>query len=459
MAPSLPPRRTGGRELSDSETRFPFRDSGAEVSSRSLPVGAPCCPAHAIILTGLSFVVWALPLLAAEPRPVTVNDVLPFGQRPIDYWASDSSDVVAALQRRLDDGAGELPFEPRWGYLPAVLRELDIPVESQLLTFRTHSPHRSAIQPERPRAIYFNDDVSVAWYPGAAQLELAAHDSHKGTLFYTLTNRADAEQRFQRNAGQACLGCHHVPGNPQWTGVTVPGHLVRSFLPEATAKRYPFGDTLSHALPLEQRWRHWYVTGIQGTQRHLGNQSRSEDERSSADDPQSSRAVFDLADEFDVDRYPTNTSDVVAHLIFDHQMLGLNLLSRLSYEHQLHVRSEIEPMVVRYLLLADEAPLKRPVAGTSAYAERYRRRGPKDAQGRSLYELDLETRLFRWRISPLVSSRMVQGLPVELRQRLFERLDRLLSGQETLEGYSMPEADRQETRAVLRGTVPDWPGG
>lgn len=413
--------------------------------------------------------------IADERRAVSETEALPFGQRPVDYWGKESHDPVAGLQRRIAAKEVELPFIEQFGYLPAILKELDIPVESQLLTFSSQSPHRHVIRPERPRAVYFNDDVSVSWYPGAVLLEIASHDSQKGTLFYTLVNRQDADLEFYRSGSQTCLGCHHAPGAASATGVAVPGHLVKSFLmvkgerPEGRGKgedevRFPLASPLSslahcrsHALPIEQRWQTWYVTGVSPEQRHLGNLSQTAHQRMKDDDPTYHRVVFDLATDFDTSRYPADTSDIVAHLVFDHQMLGMNLLSRLSYEHQFQVRSKIESMVIRYLLLVDEAPLNKPVLDKSPYAEWYRARGPKNAEGRSLYELDLETRLFRHRISPLVNSRMVQGFPPELKRSLFQRLNAVLTGMETLDGVSIPEADRQSALAVLRATVQDWP--
>jgi len=400
-----------------------------------------------------------LPTLADEPRPVSVHETLPFGQSPIDYWNRKHEDnPLADLQRRIETHDVELPYVETFGYLPAILKELNIPVESQLLRFRSGSPHRTHITAERPRAIYFNDDVAVAWHPGTVLLEFATQDPQKGTLFYTMVNRDDAVLEFHRGSSQACLGCHHktTGGGSPATGVAVPGHLLQAQLGE-DAEKYFFGHVLTHAAPVELRWEAWYVTGLRYDQRHRGNLSRPEDTRRFADDPTFHRPIIDLADEFDTDRYLAATSDMVAHLIYDHQMLGQNLLSRLSYEHQLHVRSDIETLLVRYLLLADETSLDKPVLGKSAYADWYRHRGPKDDQGRSLLELDLETRLFRHRISPLVGSRMVQRLPAEAKQSLFARLNSVLTGTEMLEAYVISEADRQATLEVLRATVPDWP--
>lgn len=391
------------------------------------------------------------PILADEPRAVSVKDDLPFGQSPIDYWKRNEDNSVVELQRRIEAGDVELPYVEKFGYLPAILQELKVPVESQLLRFFSGSPHKSHITAERPRAMYFNDEVSVAWHPGAVLIEIAALDAQKGILFYTLVNREDAVLEFHRASSQACLGCHN-----RATGVKVPGHFIQAQLGE-NAKKYFFGSVKTHAAPLELRWEASYVTGLKPQQRHRGNLSRPEDQRRNADDLTYHRVIFDLADEFDTDRYLTNTSDAAAHLIFDHQMLGQNLLARYSYEHQFNVQSDIEALLVRYLLLADEAPLDDPLAGKSAYAAWYQSQGKRDEQGRSLHDLDLQTRLFRHCISPLIANRIVQRLPDELRRSLFVRLNDVLSGAVTLEGYAISDAERQVTLEVLRATVNDWP--
>jgi hypothetical protein len=385
---------------------------------------------------------------AEEPRKVYVGDALPFDKPPIDYWATNGQDPVAELNRRLEKEQGGLEFSERFGYLPAVLKALDVPVSSQLLRFNSGGLNRDSIDKQRPRAFYFNDDVVVSAHAQADQLELAAQDPSKGTLFYILRNRGDAPPRFERTQKMVCLSCHNSDG---WhhSSVAAPGHIMASSVTIEEARRFPLGGVVTHAMPIEFRWQGQYVSGLEPRQKHRGVAMESK--------PGDERNLEPPAAEFKFDQYLLGTSDAVAHLVFDHQMFGQHLLSRLSYDHQLHVRSKVDLMVVRYLLLADEAPLDHPIADKSAYAAWYQGRGVKDAQGRSLYDLDLRQRTFRHRISPLIQSRMVQGFPSELRQALFRRLNDALTGKEPLKGYSISEEDRNATLAVLRATVRDWP--
>ena len=57
--------------------------------------------------------------------------------------------------------------------------------------------------------------------------------------------------------------------------------------------------------------------------------------------------------------------------------------------------AEIDELVA-YMLFGDEAPLREPVAGVSAFSKTFPQRGPRDKRGRSLRDFDLRTRLFRY---------------------------------------------------------------
>ena len=385
-------------------------------------------------------------VVGEEPKKVSVREPLPIQQKPIEYLTGESKDPIAQLNRRMEGEELKLEFSDRFGYLPAVLKELDIQVSSQLLRPHSFGLDGPSISSQRPLALYFNDDVVVRWFPGSEHLEISAQDSQKGTLFYTLAYRITPLRFEQLNV---CMGCHNQDGWLQ-SGIAAPGHIVRSNLNTVEVTKFPHGAQTTHTLPLEYRWSGRYVTGTSSTPVHRGNLIWIKDNPV----PQ---PVGNIKEEFDVHRYVTDTSDAVAHLVFDHQTFGLNLLSRLSYEHQLNVRSKIETIAVRYLLLVDEAPLDHPTSGKSDYSDWYQSRGPKDAEGRSLFDLELGSRLFRHRISPLIQSPMVQKFPKELKLSLFRRLNDILSGKEQMKGFSIPDADTQATLSVIRATVTGWP--
>jgi hypothetical protein len=55
----------------------------------------------------------------------------------IEYRTAPPANPIADLQQRIERGVVELSYDPRpgIGYLPALLRELGVPVESQLLIY------------------------------------------------------------------------------------------------------------------------------------------------------------------------------------------------------------------------------------------------------------------------------------------------------------------------------------
>src|SRR6185436_6266356 len=89
----------------------------------------------------------------------------------IAYSKTDPTDPVARLQQRISSGEITLESEPHFGYLPAILRALNVPTSSQSLVFSKTSFQFTQIAPSRPRALYFNDDVYVGKVQGSRVLE------------------------------------------------------------------------------------------------------------------------------------------------------------------------------------------------------------------------------------------------------------------------------------------------
>src|SRR5215467_9339365 len=137
-----------------------------------------------------------------------------------------SADPVALLQERLDSGQAKLEYDTKWGYLPSVLKNLNIPVSSQTLVFSKTSLQIDHIAPWSPRALYFNDDVYVGRVQNGPILEISAVDPDSGGVFYTLNQTEDARPTFERQ-GTTCLLCHQSSSTSG-----VPGFLVRSIYPD-----------------------------------------------------------------------------------------------------------------------------------------------------------------------------------------------------------------------------------
>ena len=157
--------------------------------------------------------------------PVTFAQVPDFEREPINYKSAPDDNPVAALREKFRAGRVKLPFDDDRGYLKAVLKELDVPVSSQVLVFSKTSLQRERITPKTPRAIYFNDDVYVGFCLRGDVLEVSAADPLLGTVFYTLDQEPAERPRFARQT-ENCLICH---GSSTTRGV--PGHLMRSVHP------------------------------------------------------------------------------------------------------------------------------------------------------------------------------------------------------------------------------------
>lgn len=372
--------------------------------------------------------------------------VLDLDGPPVRYAAPPERDPVARLQKKLDNGAMELRWEEKHGWLPSVLRAFGIPASSQMLVFSKTSLQTQRISPERPRAIYFNDDVYVGWVQNGDVIEISTVDPERGGMFYALTQKPAAKPQFQRR--DDCLQCH---ASPSTTGV--PGHLVRSVY--ADPEGYPMmtigSFVTDHRSPWEQRWGGWYVTGTHGAARHMGNITVTDMKNPEKLDREKGANVKDLSSRIDVAPYLSPHSDLAALLVLEHQTKGHNLIARARFEtlfalntqeamskalkepyspedestwtdttrRRVHRAAEV---LARYLLFLDEPPLRAPVSGTSEFAKEFAARGVRDAKGRTLRELDLNTRLFRYPLSFLVETEAFAELPPALRKRVWQRI-------------------------------------
>lgn len=387
-----------------------------------------------------------------------LSAVVAYGQSPrvrlardhqaIQYSSGATSHAIDRLNARLASGALELAFDasPR-GYLASVLQALDVSPSSQLLVFSENSLQRAHISKATPRAIYFNDTVAVSWAKGAETIEAAVLDPRQGVHFYSIAQAPSATVRFGRRTD--CLECHLMP---QTLGV--PGLFAMSVLPLSDDKNdYAQGWEMDHRTPIEDRWGGWYVTGAQVPRAHLGNVPVLHVPKSYV------RA--DVApvlatghDAFDASPYLTPHSDVVAHLVFDHQLHVTNLLIRLGWEWRTGQKiADTVDELVDYLLFVDEAPLPSVVRGLSGFADDFQRRGPRDAKGRSLRQLDLTARLFRHPCSYMIYTEAFDALPDAAREAVYGRLWSVLSGADTHKAYDrLSSADRRAIIEILKDT-------
>ncbi|MEZ5364629.1 MAG: hypothetical protein R2748_20400 [Bryobacterales bacterium] len=412
-------------------------------------------------------------LLSGQPASlIDETRTLPSEHPAIDYWSAEPDDAIARLQRRLESGEATLEHDARFGYLPAVLEALDVPVSSQILVFSKTSFQAVRIFPRMPRAIYHNDTISVGWVRSGDVVEVASLDPKLGVVFYTLDQARRSQPRFQLRTTE-CISCHAGPAT-----LGIPGLLVRSVHPDRSGAplRAPTFIT-DHRSPIEDRWGGWYVSGESGARRHLGNVIYEVGRQPSSLLDGKPGMTSSLEPYVSDVNYLRATSDVVSLMALEHQTRMTNLIVRLGYETRiaLHDQPGVDSLahlgegsretirntaeeLLRYTLFIDEAPLDEPVRGSADFARDFEAAGKRDHQGRSLHELDLDGRLLRYPCSYMIESDAFEALPTLAKAYLYERLWAVLSGKDRSEPYAgLAAEDRQAIAEILADTKDDLP--
>jgi len=375
--------------------------------------------------------------------------------KEIRYDSTASRDPIALLNERLKRGEAALERRGPSGYLQSVLEALGVPVESQMLVFSKTSFQAPKIGPKNPRAIYFNDTVSVGWVRGGEVLEFVGQDPTQGAVFYTLSQSSDTPV-FERS--DSCVSCHASEATHY-----VPGMFIGSVFPGVDGTTmYGPAYTTDHRSPFEIRWGGWFVTGTHKAARHMGNAVASDASDLTAMITPQTVHVTDLEGRFDKTGYLSPHSDLVALLVIEHQAKMLNLITRVGWEARIGEKESGRTLdqaaaeLVDYLLFVDEAVLPGPITGTSRFAEVFAAQGPRDSRGRSLRELSLEKRLLRYPCSYLIYSEPFDGMPANAKAAVYDRLWEILSGQERDRRYDVLTAtDRRALREILIETKPD----
>jgi endonuclease/exonuclease/phosphatase family metal-dependent hydrolase len=399
--------------------------------------------------------------------PVTaVLTADPIGGAPETVGAGvrPTIDPVARLLERIDAGSATLEFDSATGWLGSVLRELDVPVSSQTLVFSRTSLQTDLIGPWAPRALYFNDDVYVGFVQDGGIIELGSVMPTGGAAFYSLSQQDADEPAFVRET-TTCLMCHE---SRSVTG-GVPGFIMRSVLTDRLG--YPIGEVheglTTARTPIERRWGGWYLTDADDF-RHAGN-AYAGDLRADVGDVRRYVEEFDFSASrevvrergLDVSPYLTPHSDVVALLVLMHQVEVHNLISLVheaagtalresgffseeeaaaaAFEElrsggQTRVTAAVERLVDA-MLFVREVPFETGPSSVSGFRESFEALGPRDSKGRSLRDLDLESRTFRYPLSFLIYSDAFATIPPVAKTRIHSRLSDILAGAIVSEAY------------------------
>ena len=383
-------------------------------------------------------------------------------QPPHNYRQRTPQDRFTRLKDDFESGRIVLDRTSEKAFVLSVLQALDIAYSSQMLVFSTTSLQLSLISPANPRALYFNEDIYLGYVPGG-RIEIVSLDPELGGIFYIFDIPKDARPlRIERS--ERCMNCHAGED----TGY-VPGLVVKSVVPGPTGgslTAYRQAQT-GHGIPFEQRFGGWHVTGRHGITSHWGNLTGRfvNGEITKVSNPPGER--------FKWEKYPVAKSDVLPQLLHEHQAGFVNRVVEAGYRARtaLHANGEKvtdaqakqldaqADIITRYLLFTDEAPLPLGgVDGDAAYKADFLRTRRATADGISLKDFDLRTRLFKHRCSYMIYSPVFGGLPPLMKQHVYRRLDAALSLEQPDKDYNyLPASEKQAIRVILKATLTDLP--
>jgi hypothetical protein len=394
----------------------------------------------------------------------------------LEHLRHPPADPRAALEAALASGALPVGDDPKQT-LAELLRLTGVPEASQVLVFSKTSMQSGRISPNTPRAIYFSDDYYVGYVPGGL-IEISDAHPEEGTGFYALDPRP-LDRPSTLESPVQCLNCH-LGSRTNYA----PGLLVRSVY--ADEDGFPIGSAGSfvtgHDSPFEERWGGWYVTGRHGTMRHMGNAFAEDLGQDAALDTEAHANRTDLDGLVDTSRYLAPGSDVAALLILEHQVQMHNRLTQgtLAVRKQLwrsrriaesdgsgfdpyrsetlmSVVSNHAEKIVAYLLFRDEFALTDTVRGDRAFVRQFRANRREAADGRSLKDLDLRTRLLTYRCSYMIYSQAFEQMPPLLKEAVYARLYDALSGPDTDLNRHLPADERAAILTILRDTKDGLP--
>jgi hypothetical protein len=411
----------------------------------------------------------------------------------VQYSGPARDNRIWRLQQKLDSGEVKLQWEPKWGYLRSLLRALEIDISSQTLVFSKTSLQTTKIAEPTPRAIYFNDDTYVGFVQNSDLLEFAAIDAKVGVVFFGMTNRRDTKPLLDRDGGR-CLTCHDTYS---MMGGGVPRVMVMSAPVDDAADTRTFSSAseVDDRTPISERWGGWYLSGwyLPGEDgkpvTHFGNLPLRAESDNGREAGAQLRALAGTRDNrgnvkgyFDTAAYLTDKSDVVALLVMEHQTFVENLITRTRYKSanvmsrdgrdakgprtwagvatrdQDALKAIIDPLL-RALFFTDAVPLTGQVVTSSGYTEKFALRGPQDAEGRGLRDLQLEGRLFRYPLSYMIYTESFNSLPPYVLDYIDMRMAEVLTGKDRSGiGSKLSAEDRKAISQILVQTLPRFSG-
>jgi len=382
---------------------------------------------------------------------------------PIHYSESKPNNAVSELAKK--------EFKPKdvayndLDFLKSVLKELNVPVDSQLLVYSKTSLQKKRIFPRYPRALYFSDSTYVGYVPGG-HVEVITHDAELGLVFYLINpdrvnpDKAGSDPKFGYNVKRRkdCLSCH-VSSKTR----DVPGLFIRSVETDDQGEMDFKQEShfVDDETPLEDRWGGWYVTGNWSGISHMGNDFNGESKLEKLDS---------LKDKIEASRYLKDTSDIAALLVLEHQCKIHTILveSKMHYQRAIHLENALRLMgsideknsssmrtakrsteeIVESLLFCHEAEIEGyGIEGDEAFEKAFTAQAKLSKSGKHLRKLRLYGRLFKYRCSYMIHSEAFLALPELIRKLTFQRIHEILTAESAPKGYEHLKS--KEKKAIL----------
>ncbi|MGY8643769.1 MAG: hypothetical protein ACKVJU_22080 [Verrucomicrobiales bacterium] len=400
-----------------------------------------------------------------------------FERAPTNYSVTKAVTPLTKIADRIANGEPLLNGKTDREVLSQLLALLEIPKESQVIVYSKTSAQNSRISPRTPRAIYFSDNAYFGWVQNG-NIEAMTFDEKLGPVFHMVKLRErEAGKPIEIARERSCLNCHAGSATRDF-----PGGLFRSVHSDERGHPIFHAGTFRTNLesPLSERWGGWYVTGTSGKQTHLGNIIATENA-----DRNNSEASMERIDPGPRDGTPYlagKSSDIVALMIFDHQIHVHNALTQGNvvarqtlYRHAEMRKAFNEDVgkelsetnqkildgqatkIVRALFSADEFHMGNDgIEGSLEFQKAFTKGALKDDEHRSLRDLRLFDRVFKCRCSYLIYSDVFAHLPDELKSRVLTRIHGVLTNAAAWPDFDyLTSSECHRILNILESTYPD----
>lgn len=345
--------------------------------------------------------------------------------RPIDPFST----IRTKLENGKINSFSKSPNE----YLLNLLKELSISIHSQLLVYSTTSLQLSKISPQNPRAIYFSDDIYLGYVPGG-QIEVIGIDPKLGAIPYifNIPKNQDLEHPLIHRSSR-CMNCHASKDIGR-----IPGLLISSVIPGpggGTLDRFRKNST-GHEIQFKDRFGGWHITGHNPFTNSWANYSGI------MKNGQINRVDNLPGTKFKWDKYITNSSNLLAHLLLEHQVGFTNRCIEITYKYRELIHNEnsntkntsiinfIEEKsndLLSYILFKNEAKLPQSINfESSTFISDFEKKQGESSSSNGLRKLNLKTRLLENRCSYMVFSNSFLGLPEQFKKILLRKLKLIL---------------------------------